>query len=299
MELHICFLFVVVFVDTKSKKYKPLFMKSVPGDPGALCYSGASQYGGHVFYLCSQMRCRQLALCILFTIPAARVAAQFNDSVFYHFNAVASGSLNRTNDVTNYLLNNALKFSARKKSVSANISNSWIYGQQQKTPANNDYTGTLDINLYKTFPGFYYWGLGNYTTSLSLKINNQYQYGLGIAYSIFDTANIYLNVSDGIIYENSDIIVDDTSRQTYSTFRNSFRLSFRFVAWDVFIINGTGFLQNSLEYKNDYILRGNFAASLRLRRYLGITAAISYNKISRTGRENLLFTYGVTIDNYF
>lgn len=183
--------------------------------------------------------------------------------------------------------------------MSFDLSNTWVYGQQQRTITNNDYTGTLDLNLYKTFKNFYYWALGTYTTSLSLKVNNQYQYGLGIAYNVFDTTNIYLNLSNGIIYENSDIILDDTTREVYNTFRNSFRLSFRFKVRKIFTINGVGFLQNSLQFSNDYILKTNLSASVKLRSWFSFTAGMTYNRISRTERENFLFTYGITIDNYF
>jgi hypothetical protein len=238
-----------------------------------------------------------LAILILFA-SSNRIHAQFKDSIFYHLKAIASGSLNKTNEIQSYLLNNDMRFSVKKKSISCNISNTWIYGQQQNIPTNNDYTGTIDFNLYKTFRHFYYWGLGNYTTSLSLNISSQYQYGLGIAYNLFDTTNFYLNISDGIIYESSNILTNDTLT-TYNTFRNSLRLSFRFTVWKVLTINSISFLQNSLEYKNDYILKVNIGASVKLRKWLSLSTALNFNKISRTERENLLITYGITIDHYF
>lgn len=245
------------------------------------------------------MRYQLVLLIILTPWLAATAEAQYNDSVFYHYNAVASGSVNKTKDISNYLLNNALRFGVKKESVSFNLSNTWVYGQQQKAITNNDYTGTLDFNLYKTFKNFYYWGLGTYTTSVSLKVNNQYQYGVGVAYSVFDTTDIYLNFSNGIIYENSDIILHDTTREVYNTFRNSFRLSFKFTVRKIFTVSGVGFLQNSLQYKNDYILKTNLSASVRLRKWVSFTAGMTFNQISRTERENFLFTYGITIDDYF
>lgn len=241
---------------------------------------------------------KRILILLLIVIPDAALA-QFNDSVFYHLNAVASGSLNKTDDVSNFLLNNSLRFGIRKRSISLNAANSWIYGQQQSTVTNNDYTGVLDLNLYKTFPNFYYWGLGNYTTSLSLKINNQCQYGVGVAYNILDTTNSYLNISNGIIFENSDILVNDTTRQVYNTFRNSLRLSFRFTVAKIFMVSGVGFWQPSLQYRNDYIIKSNLSASIKLRSWLSFTTALNFNRISRTQRENVLFTYGITIDNYF
>jgi hypothetical protein len=239
---------------------------------------------------------------LLLTIMIARsseLSAQYSDSAFYRINATASGSLNKTNDQSSYLLNNALRFGVRKKSIALNWSNTWVYGQQQNALTNNDYSGTFDCNLYKTFPRFYYWALATYTTSYSLKINNQGQFGLGIAYSIVDTAELYLNISNGIIYEESDIVLSDTTRERYNTFRNSLRLSARWTTGEIFTIGGAGFLQNSLQYSNDYIIKANLSADLRLRTWLSLKAAVTYNKISRTARENFLFTYGIAIDKYF
>jgi hypothetical protein len=45
---------------------------------------------------------------------------------------------------------------------------------------NNDYSGSLGLNLYKTLRHAYYWGMANYNTSIPLLINHQLQAGLGI-----------------------------------------------------------------------------------------------------------------------
>ncbi|RYZ95445.1 MAG: DUF481 domain-containing protein, partial [Sphingobacteriaceae bacterium] len=159
---------------------------------------------------------------------AQRAAAQFNDSTHYHASYLSSGSINKTKDGTAYLLNNGLKFNVKKKSVSLNFNNSWVYGRQRSNLTNNDFSTALDVNLYKTLPHFYYWGLANYNTSYSLKINNQLLTGLGIAYNFIDTKDAYLNVSNGVLYDKSDLFLTDTTRDIYHTYRNSFRLAFRF-----------------------------------------------------------------------
>ena len=64
-------------------------------------------------------------------------------------------------------------------------------------------------------------------------------------------------------------------------------------------IDGIGFIQNSLNYGDDYILKINLNASLRLLKWVSFTTAFSYNKITKTNRENLLFTYGLTFERYF
>jgi hypothetical protein len=67
----------------------------------------------------------------------------------------------------------------KKKKTVFNFNNSWLYGRQDSILTNNDYSATLDFNLYQKNLNFYYWGLGNYNTSYSLKLLNQFQAGLG------------------------------------------------------------------------------------------------------------------------
>ena len=145
-----------------------------------MVYSPVNFY--HLTFAAMKML-RILSVLVFMSFPLV-CRAQFNDSVFYRLNLVASGTFNKTKEASNYLLNNALRFGIRKRSVSLNLSGGWIYGLQQDQLTNNDVNSALDFNLYKGPEGFYYWGLGHYTSSLSLKINNQYQGGLGIAYSL-------------------------------------------------------------------------------------------------------------------
>lgn len=239
---------------------------------------------------------------VILALPAflsLNAAAQYTDSTAYHINAVASGSVNITKELSNYLLNNALNFGIRKQAVSLNCANTWVYGSQNRNITNNDYTGTFNCNLYQGTGKFYYWALANYTTSLSLKVRGQYQVGAGAAYSFVDDKEYYFNISEGIIFEQSDIMKDDTTREVYSTFRNSLRLLFKYTFAHVVSISGTGYLQNSLQYAGDHIAKVNLAASLKLKKWLSFTAAMQYNKVSRTDRENFLFTYGITIDKYY
>lgn len=225
--------------------------------------------------------------------------AQFNDSVHHQLAYSSTGSINRTNDATAYLLNNSLRYSIRKDDFRFNFNNSWIYGEQTKRQTNNDYVATLDFNLYKTLPHFYYWGLGNYTTSYSLKIDNQVQGGLGAAYNLIDKKNAVLNLSNGILYEQSTITLTDSTKDHYNTFRNSFRIQFRWKFEELFSITGVGFAQNSLNNSDDYILRANLSLSVKLYKWISLTSAYTYNQVSRTKRENMLFTYGITFERFF
>jgi hypothetical protein len=232
---------------------------------------------------------------MLFAIKCTFVFAQYSDTLHYHLNVNSTGSLNRTNTGDSYLLNNAVNFGIKQKAITLNSTNSWIYGRQNNVLTNNDFSSSLYLNYYQTFPHFYYWGLVNYNTSYSLKINNQLLTGAGIAYNFIDTKLYYLNLSDGILYDQSDLLTG----KIYHTYRNSLRLLFQFSIGHLVTVEGSNFLQNSLSNGSDYIIRSNTTALFRLYKWLSLTAALNYNRSNITGSENLLFTYGVTVDRYF
>lgn len=235
-----------------------------------------------------------LTLFILF-ICCNAAFAQFNDTTHYHANLNAAGSVNRANGNDSYLLNNVFNFAIKEKSFTLNATNNWVYGKQNNTLTNNDFSSVLFFNLFKTFPHFYYWGLLNYNTSYSLKINNQLLAGLGIAYIVVDKKNVYINFSDGVLFDQSDLLANDV----YHTYRNSFRFVFHLSFHDVVIIEGSNFLQNSFDRSNDYIIKSTTTASFKLRKWISLTTALNYNKMNITRSENLLLTYGLALDKYF
>ncbi len=237
---------------------------------------------------------------VLFLIFISKVAlSQFNDSVHYYMYYGATGVINKTNNGNSFVLNNDLRFSISKKIMTFNTTNSWVYGEQQLNKTNNDFSSIFDFDIYKNLRKLYYWGLGNYEISYSLKINNRIQAGAGLGYTFIRTPTANLVFSEGIIYERSDLKNVDATNNTYQTLRNSARLKFRFVINDLLILDGLQFIQNSLSYKNDYIIKSNTTASLKLRKWLNLTTAVNYNKLSRTQRENLLITFGLTVEQYF
>jgi len=238
-----------------------------------------------------------ILLAILLTGHLA--SAQFNDTTKYHVIFNGTGSVNRARDGNSYLLNNALRFEVKKKSFALNANNSWIYGKSNGDLTNNDYSSSVDFNLYSSIPHSYYWGLANYNTSYSLKINKQLLAGAGVAYSIYDRPNVYLNISDGILYDLSDINTNDTTREVYHTYRNSLRVQFHFVIRNLITIDSGNFLQNSLSRGNDYIIRSTFGLGFKINSWLTLNSAAAYNKIARTQSENLLLTYGLKIERYF
>jgi hypothetical protein len=242
---------------------------------------------------------RALLVFFIVVFSSEIIFAQFNDSVHHYVNFSSSGIINKTNNSSSYVLNNALRYNISKKSIRLNSSSKWMYGEQQNILTNNDFNSSLDFNLYKTFPHFYYWGLGNYDKSYSLRINNRLQAGLGVAYNFIDTTNAFVNLSDGILYENSSLRINDSTNKYYSIFRNSFRFRYRFVISKIIIVEGTNFFQNSLSNSNDYIINANNSISLRLRSWLSLTGATSYNRNQQTSRENILLTFGLSAEKYF
>src|SRR3712207_3470117 len=101
-------------------------------------------------------------LFLLLMLCGFVVRSQFNDSVHHYINFASTGIINKTNDGSSYILTNALRFNINKKNIRLNSTNSWMYGEQlQKRLTNNDFTSTLDFNLFhlhKKLPDFYYWG---------------------------------------------------------------------------------------------------------------------------------------------
>jgi len=242
---------------------------------------------------------KKTALLIPVLFCSFFAVAQFSDSVHHYVNYASTGIINRTNDVSSYVLTNAFKFNVNKKDAQLNSTTSWIYGEQQQNLTNNDFISTLDFNLSKTFPHFYYWGLGSYEKSFSLKINHRLQSGLGAAYNVVDKPNTNINVSNGILYESSNLQVNDSTNTDYRIFRNSFRLRYHFAINEIIVFDGTHFIQNSLSDRDDYILKSINSLTFKLRKWLGLTTAATYNRTQQTRSENLLITFGLTAEKYF
>lgn len=234
-------------------------------------------------------------LLIIGMLFQTKLKAQYTDSTQYHVQMTSTGSVNRTNEDKAYLLNNALNLGLKKKEFVLNSSSSWLYGKQNNSLSNNDFSTTLNFNLYKTFPHFYYWGLLNYNTSYSLKLKNQLLAGGGVAYSFLDRPNAYVNLSDGVLFDQSSLIVGES----YNTYRNSLRLQYHFAIKEIIVIDGSHFLQNSFTRKGDHIIRSVTSVGLKLRKWISLTTALNYNRLNITGRENLNLTYGLSIDRYF
>lgn len=242
---------------------------------------------------------KRSVLLLMIVFSSISLAAQFNDSTFYMLRYSATGIINRTNDASSYAINNGLRFSITKKTVTLNSSSSWVYGEQQRQLTNNDFSTALDANWYRSGKEFYYWGLGTYESSYSLKVNKRSQAGVGVAYKLVDRPEFFINLSDGILYEFANLKVNDTANDIYSTFRNSFRFRLRYIYKDRITLENISFLQSSLQQNDDYIINTTTNISIKLVKWISFTGALKYNKVTRNNRENLLVTFGVTAEKYF
>jgi len=231
----------------------------------------------------------------MFLFLGTAAFGQYSDTTNYHIQLNSTGSINRTNSDIAYLLNNALNFGMKKEHFVLNSSTAWLYGKQNNSLTNNDFSSTLNFNLYKTFPHFYYWGLLNYNTSYSLKLKNQLLAGGGIAYSFLDRENAYINLSNGLLFDKSSLVAGEN----YNTLRNSLRLQYHFNFKEIFTLDGSHYLQSSWDRKGDYIIRSVTTFGVKIRKWISLTTSLNYNKLNITNSENLNFTYGFTLDKYF
>jgi hypothetical protein len=225
---------------------------------------------------------------------------QFSDTVNYYINFSGTGNLNRTNTGTTYLLNNAMRFQIDKNKFSINSMASHIFGRNPTLKTNDDFLTILNLDILKSVQKFYYWGLAGYEKSFSLKVDNRFQAGAGVGYTFVDSPRANLELSDGFLFETTDLgIPDRTGRTSYQTVRNSLRLKYRFVIRDIFRFDGINFYQPSISDGRDYILKLNTNFSIRLYKWLHFTTSFNYNRQNITSTENLLISYGLGLEKYF
>lgn len=230
---------------------------------------------------------------------AATLSAQFSDTVHHFVGVSATGTINKTNNAATYLANQSGKFSLKKEKVLLNVSGSWVYGKQQNKITNNDVIAAFNCDVNLPVKNTYYWGLATYTSSYSLKVINQFQAGAGLAFDAINHSDLGLNLSDGVLYEESDIYLKDTIRDRYNTLRNSARVTIRWKLNDMIRFNSVTFLQNALSTSSDYIFKTTNGLDVKLLKWLLLNCTYTYNKFNQTGKENTLLTYGLRVEHYF
>ena len=239
-------------------------------------------------------------LLFLFISVSLPCLSQFSDTVNYYLNVAGTGSLNRTNTGTNYLLNNSAKFQIDKKKVSLNSMVGYVYGKNPTAKTNDDFLAVMNLDVLRDLQKLYYWGLASYEKSFSLKVEDRFQAGAGIGYTVINNPKSYIQLSDGLLFETTDLAQpDQRGRTSYQTVRNSLRLKFRFLIGNIFKIDATDFFQHSLADTRDYIIKMNTAASVKVYRSLNLTMAFNYNRQNITATENLFLSYGISFEKYF
>lgn len=239
-------------------------------------------------------------LCLITILIASGTAlAQFNDSINHYVYIGSTGTYSKTNDLNSYVLANNVKFTVSKKRLSFHTANSWVYGKQSDVLSNNDFSSLLEFDFLKDQKRLYYWGTGTFDKSYSLKIDFRYQAGAGIGLNIAKSPKLIIHISEGILYETGSLIDKDLGERDYDVWRNSTRLKYRWVIGDIVILDGSMFYQPSISTRNDVIFKSSTTLSIKIRKWLSLSSALTYNEITLTDRRNLIVTYGVIMERFF
>jgi hypothetical protein len=193
-----------------------------------------------------------------------------------------------------------MQFQVNKKKISLSSMASHFYGWDQTSKTNDDLVATLNLDVLKGVQKFYYWGLAGYEKSFSLKVDKRFQAGAGVGYVFANNTKVNLELSNGILFETTDLdISDELGKTSYQAIRNSLRLKYRFIIKEIFRFDGIHFYQPSLSDGKDYILKLNTNFSVKLYKWIHLTTSFNYNRQNNTSAENLLLSYGLSVEKYF
>lgn len=211
----------------------------------------------------------------------------------------ATGTLNITATDRLVLFNNYVNYKAAIKAFEFNAQSKWIYGMKKSGLSNNDFQTTLDANYFHDkIRHINSWILANYNTSYALNIYNEYQMGFGFAWKILDTPKsklVYLKVSDGFLYENSDFKNSEGNDDKYRTLRNTLRVQLNFNLFNNNIqLRTTTFYQPSMHLISDYNLNTTAILTIPIYKNIKLDTRFEYNFVARTQRENTFLSYGIT-----
>ena len=246
----------------------------------------------------AQMKMCLLGLLVVF-LSTGFAHAQFNDSINHYMYVASTGTFSKTNDLNSYVLANNVKFAISKKRLSFNTANSWVYGKQSDVKSNDDFSSLVEFDFLKKQKRLYIWGNGTFDKSYSLKIDYRYQAGTGIGFNIAQQPNLVLNVTEGAIYETGSVIDNELGERRYNIWRNSTRFKYRWVMKDLVILDGFVLYQPSISTRNDVIFKTSTTLSIKVRKWLSLSSAFTYNEITLTDRRNLIVTYGVVMERFF
>lgn len=239
-------------------------------------------------------------LALLTLVLISRTAfGQFNDSINHYLYIGSTGTFSKTNDLASYVLANNIKFTVSKKRFSFHTANSWVYGKQSDIKSNNDFSSLAEFDFLKNEKRLYYWGNATFDKSYSLKIDYRYQTGAGVGFNIVQNPKLLLNVTEGFIFENGSLIDKDLGERDYDVWRNSARFKYRWVIQDIIVLDGFVLYQPSISTSHDTIFKTATTLSIKVRKWLSLSSAFTYNEITLTDRRNLIITYGVVMERFF
>ena len=219
------------------------------------------------------------------------------DSIAYKVSLGSTGNFTRSNDQRGYLFNNLAKASRDGKNLFWQGTGGWIYSAQSGVKVNNDFMAVLESDVLKKQQRLYYWGLGTFDKSFSLKIDRRIQVGAGVGYTVVDNDKGVLVLSDGFLYERGKLTDAELGYLNYGVWRNSFRVKYRWTPRPLLTIDGSAFVQPSLFSWDDTIIKAATTVSFKINKWLSIMTACTYNRLTLSGRENLIVTYGVTMEH--
>ena len=243
------------------------------------------------------MKCWLSAIILLALFNTAE--AQLSDTTRYYFEYAGTGIINNTEISHSYIFRNAVGADFKIGDWYLNNDLSFIYGKANHLKTNKDIQGVIDLNYKKKSTEYVIWVLATYDKSYSLKINKRLQYGGGLSYNILNKNNNRINISDGILREESNLLMKTGENDIYQTWRNSLRLKYSFHIKEVFTISGMHFIQHSFSEKSDYNIRSQSELSLRLYKWVSFTTSVIFNKINRLQTENFLLTVGLSARKSF
>lgn len=232
-------------------------------------------------------------------LVSGTVQAQFNDSINHYMYLGSTGTFSKTNDLQSYVLANNVKFTVSKKKFSFHTANSWVYGEQSDVLSNNDFSSLVEFDFLKNQNRIYYWGNGTFDKSYSLKIDYRFQIGAGLGFNIVKSPKLLLNLTEGILFENGNLIDRDLGEREYDVWRNSARFRYRWVIQDIVILDGFVLYQPSISTRHDTIFKTATTLSIKVRKWLSLSSAFTYNEITLTNRRNLIVTYGIVMERFF
>ncbi|HRP89694.1 MAG TPA: DUF481 domain-containing protein [Edaphocola sp.] len=238
-------------------------------------------------------------LFLLILISSHTLWAQFNDSVHFKTTMSLSGNFNKTSEGLTMLFNNGVGFGIKYEDLEVNSSGKWLYGKNPQQLTNNDWTASADFDFNTEHKPLNLWGLFNFSSSYSLNVNYKYQSGIGFVYKFFDSSDFKLSISDGILYDYSSVNTSNTDKLEYETYRNSLRVKASYNFNQKIKSNLVFYHQPSLNLKNDYIISSNLNLSFKIWKWINFNTGLTYNKNSKTDKENLIMTYGIVSERFF